>query len=92
MSEYYKLEIIKKQIGGKPGCGAHTYHGQVKKGTEIRHGRGCEIYENGEIVDRYYKEGNEHGPSLLISYDGCYRIAQIQEGKLCSWIDYNPNA
>lgn len=56
------------------------FHGQVKKGSFIKHGRGCEIYKNGRIVDQYYYENKLHGPALFIHSSGNYSIRQWQNG------------
>ncbi len=72
----------------------YTYHGQVRfdSNTNTKHGRGCEIYKNGDISDRYYIDGMAHGPSLYVQrYTGYSWVSEYVEGVEKNRISYNPD-
>ena len=66
----------------------YIYHGQVKRDTEIKHGRGCEIHTFGAIYDQYYFNDQRHGPRLAILPNGDYGIAEYKHGFMESQIGY----
>jgi hypothetical protein len=49
-----------------------TYHGQVKRNTKIKYGRGVTVYPDGVIQEGYYFHNKWHGPMLLVDTDGSY--------------------
>lgn len=85
MSSYEPFEV--KTINYED----YTFHGQVKFDTDIKHGRSCEIFKNGEYTDRYYIDGMAHGPSLLILSTGYSWVSEYVEGVEKNRVLYNPD-
>ena len=69
-SSYGSLEVakFKNQQG--------YYHGQVIIGTQIKHGRGCCIFEHYdgsgkvELMDGFFFNNIPHGPCMYMKPDG----------------------
>ena len=57
---------------------------EMKKGTSIKHGRCVIIYNNGNIIDCFFKENKRHGPTLNIYSNDTYWIQQWENGKYVS--------
>ena len=59
----------------------YIWHGQFKTGTDVLHGRNCEIYNHEEILDAFFKNNQLNGPALYIKPDGTYVISQYENDK-----------
>ena len=57
----------------------NLYEGEVKKGTEIKHGRGFIISET--LYEGYWRNNNPHVKGLLIRQDGTYSLREYRDGK-----------
>ena len=51
---------------------------EFKAGTSVRHGRAVNIYNDGYILDKFYKEGIDHGPQIHIYTSGNYQIGRFE--------------
>ncbi len=81
ISGYGPLEVKKWQ--DEKG---NTWHGQVKPGTKIKHGRCVKISKDEFIYDGFYKDDQKHGPHLELLFSGHYRVHQFEMGKDKGWI------
>ena len=67
-SYYGDLEVVKFKIQN-----GH-YQGQVKMGTQIKHGRGCHVFEHDdgriELIEGFFFNGKPHGPCNYFKPNG----------------------
>jgi len=72
------------------------YHGQVKRNTETRYGRGVQVFTNNDeskskILDSFWLDDKRHGPSLAVFPSGNYAIFEHNNGVELSRKDYSAN-
>ena len=79
----YETEKFLGEVERRPmmACMAVKYDGEWKLGTNVKHGRGVTILDDGHMYEGYYLNGKENGKGRCIYNNGTYIESGFLNGK-----------